>query len=139
DVLAPVEGSRVSGTVILSGTATPGAFILLRIDGGVWIDIGVAGGDGTWARPWDSAEVALGPHTLEFKATKDGQESAAVARHITVVQTAAAGGIPGIVLLAVGVALLFLALFAWRRRSRPARRPGVEDSAPPEGSSSQPR
>ncbi len=127
-VRVPAEGQTIAGTIGLSGTATAGASVLLRIDGGPWANLGLAGADGAWSFSWNATGLADGGHLLEFKAAKDGRESAVAARHV-VVQNATAGPTPGVLssnLVAVfllSAAAIVVALLLLRRRRRTAAIP----------------
>lgn len=71
-LLHPSPGSRVSGTVKVSGNATRGTFALVRvqiqIDGGQWE---TASGTENWSYSLDTTRLKNGRHTLSARASDD--------------------------------------------------------------------
>jgi len=68
-IMAPVNGSTVSGTVAISGTASdPDGMskVEIQVDGGAWQP---ATGTTNWSYSWDTTSLAGGNHTIAVRAT----------------------------------------------------------------------
>jgi hypothetical protein len=85
---SPAEGAGVSGTVLVSGTASdPDAgdsvtSVQVSIDGGEW---NAATGTTSWSFGWNTLATGDGSHTLRARAS-DGQENSTVVSRMVTVQ-----------------------------------------------------
>jgi len=85
---SPLEGAGVSGTVLVTGTATDPdagdsvASVQVSIDGGDWA---AASGTASWSLGWDTLAVEDGPHTIRARCS-DGEENSTVASRTVTVQ-----------------------------------------------------
>ena len=84
---SPSEGAGVSGTVVVSGTATdPDAgdtvtSVQVSIDGGQWT---AAAGTAAWSFSWNTASTDDGTHTIRARCSDGEENSTVVSRSVTV-------------------------------------------------------
>ncbi|HKZ47884.1 MAG TPA: Ig-like domain-containing protein, partial [Thermoplasmata archaeon] len=120
-VANPAEGAQLSGTQQLSGTATPGSIVQIRVDGGAWINV-TASGTGSWTYDLATTSYTNAPHTISIKAVLGGQESTTVTRNVTIQN--AGVGVPGefpwwiIILLVIIIAVVLVLLLLMMKRKK---------------------
>jgi hypothetical protein len=117
----PADRSQVSGTVIVTGTATQGSTVRLRFDGGSWQNLTLSGSSWSWRI--DTTSTFDGDHLIEAQSVLGARESAILSRDVVV-----ANAKPGLALLsppllwgvlaAIPLAALFILAMARRRRRR---------------------
>jgi hypothetical protein len=117
----PADRSQVSGTVIVTGTATQGSTVRLRFDGGSWQNLTLSGSSWSWRI--DTTSTFDGDHLIEAQSVLGARESAILSRDVVV-----ANAKPGLALLsppllwgvlaAIPVAAFFILAIARRRRRR---------------------
>jgi hypothetical protein len=117
----PPDRSQVSGTLIVTGTATQGSTVHLRFDGGRWQNLTLSGSSWSWRI--DTTSTFDGDHLIEAQSVLGARESAILSRDVVV-----ANATPGLALLsppllwgvlaAIPLAALFILAMARRRRRR---------------------
>jgi hypothetical protein len=117
----PADRSQVSGTLIVTGTATQGSTVRLRFDGGRWQNLTLSGSSWSWRI--DTTSTFDGDHLIEAQSVLGARESAILSRDVVV-----ANATPGLALLsppllwgvlaAIPLAALFILAMARRRRRR---------------------
>ncbi len=120
-IASPANGSSVSGTVEVNGTASDSdgsvERVEIRLDGGPWQS---AAGTDVWTFAWGAGSAGPGPHTIEARAF-DGEAYSDVALVTVEIHAAPGGPPPAPLYLVVGVgavAVVALALLLLRRRRR---------------------
>jgi hypothetical protein len=117
----PPDRSQVSGTLIVTGTATQGSTVRLRFDGGRWQNLTPSGT--SWSFPIDTTATFDGDHLIEVQSLLGARESAILSRDVIV-----ANARPGLAILsppllwglltAIPVAALLVFAVVRRRRRR---------------------
>jgi hypothetical protein len=118
----PADRSQVSGTLIVTGTATQGSTVRLRFDGGSWQNLTPSGS--SWSFRIETTTTFDGDHLIEAQSVLGHRESAILSRDVVV-----ANAKPGLALLSPPLlwgllavipmaALLILAVARRRRRRR---------------------
>ncbi len=117
----PAERAQVSGTLTVTGTATPGSTVQIRFDGGLWVNASASGS--AWSYRIDTTTTFDGDHLIEARAVWGSGASPVVARDVVVSNSKPPW--PALPLsplcgLAVAIPLagLVLVLFLVRRRRR---------------------
>jgi hypothetical protein len=119
----PADRSQVSGTVIVTGTATQGSTVRLRFDGGSWQNLTVSGS--SWSYSIDTTKTFDGDHLIEAQSVLGSRESAILSRDVIV-----ANAKPGLSILSppliwgiLGLPLAALLILTVARRRRRRRGP----------------
>ncbi len=123
-VVHPSDHSHVSGVLRVDGIATEGSTVQLRLDGGPWVNVAVAGGE--WNSSIDTAGLFEGDHLIEAKAVRGADETAIISRMVTVDRgfppstTFPILQWPLVLFIAIVVSFLILFALLERRRKREA-------------------
>jgi hypothetical protein len=141
NVITPADGQTISGTFRISGGASPGAAIQLRVDNGTWLKLSGLTGTRGWSCGWDTTIFANGAHTLEFKAVQGDNESIVVTRHVTVSNAKPMGDEDRTFLLLailataiIIISVIILLFFVLRGRQKPSvasEQPVPHEPVPP--------
>jgi hypothetical protein len=122
----PPDRSQVSGTLIVTGTATQGSTVRLRFDGGTWQNLTLSGSSWSWRI--DTTATFDGDHLIEAQSVLGARESAILSRDVVVTNAKQGLAIlspPLLWGLLAGIpiaALLILGVVRRRRRRRGSAR-----------------